>query len=379
MPEIISVSSEVVSFPVDPPVLRPTGGGIRYIDNVIIHVDTDEGIRGSSYVWTHSAREARLPAAGSIVFVIQAAVAPLADIVVGRDVREYEKMRADVGLVESTIGGGVLTTAYSGLDMAVWDAMCKSLGAPLYQLLGRRHDSLPTYCNELLHVWNDDSAELAAAAEVLLARGFSTLKMPLSAFSDDMAVERVRVVREAAGPSVGLAVDLGSTFTFGSALRLSRRLEEFGLAWIEDPIPIDRVDEYARLCAELETPVAAGETSYSMQLFRRLLEQRALDMVIFEPMRVGGITGALKLGALTETFGVPIAPHVYHNVGAHLLSAFSNAAVLEYLPWWDVLLEEPVTPNSGMASAIDRPGIGLEFNPEALAEYSVTPAPHVQS
>jgi L-alanine-DL-glutamate epimerase-like enolase superfamily enzyme len=372
MPGITSISTQVVSFPVDPPVVPPgRSAGIRFVDNVIVHVDTADGVRGSSYLWTPSSRTVSSPPPDAAVFLLEAAVPHLASMIVGQDVFHYERIRAIVARLEVTLGGGVLTTAYSAIDMALWDAMCKVLGQPLYRLLGNGRETVPVYSNELLHVYGGSAAEITDTAKRLVGEGYRTLKTALGALSETAAVERVRALRETLGPDVGLAVDLSSTLTFERAFSLGHRLEEFGLAWIEDPFPIEHVDEYARLSAALDTPVASGETCYSLRLFRTLFERDALDLVIFEPMRIGGITGSLKLAALAESFEVPIAAHVYHNLAAHLLTGFPTAAFLEYLPWWDVLLAAPVKPKAGQAVPSDRPGIGLDFDADALAHYGV--------
>lgn len=373
MAQIVEVTSEVVSIPVTPPVISPAGVPvITHVDNVIVHVDAADGVRGSSYVWAPSGRGASAPMpANSTAFAVNAAVAMLVPHAVGRDVSEYEGLCAAYERLAVTMGGGILGTVYSGLDMALWDAHCKTLGVPLRKLLGGRRSSLPTYGNELLHHWGDDTTEFPALAEKLLARGFTSLKLALGYMSVDAAVERIRVVREAVGPSVGLAVDLNSAYTYDAALAIGRGLEPFGLMWIEDPVPIERVDEYARLCAELDTPIAGGETSYSVGLFRTLLEADALDELIVEPMRIGGITGLLKVIALAEAFGRPISSHVYHNLCAHALSGGATAGFVEYLPWWDVLLEEPAALVGSEIVPADRPGIGIDFRADALKKYRV--------
>ena len=365
-------------MPIERPVLPPGDSelagrvGLRFVDNVVVHVDTEDGQRGSSYVWTPSTRLEAMPAPDSLVFVLQAGVRSLAPAVVGEDVFEYERIRARVAQHTVTLSGGLMETAYSGVDMAIWDAMCKTMDQPLHRLLGARHDALPAYTNELLRCWPSSTDELVGQARELVDQGYGALKMPLMAMSDRTAVDRVRAVREAIGPEIGLAVDLACTLTFDDALRLSRRLDPFDLAWIEDPFSIERVDEYARLSAAVRTPIGAGETSYSQRLLRELVERHAVSLLIFEPMRIGGITGALKLGALAEFYGVPIQMHVYHNLAAQLLSGFPTAALVEYLPWWDVLFHSSANPRQGVAKPSDQPGIGIDFDLEALARYEVS-------
>jgi L-alanine-DL-glutamate epimerase-like enolase superfamily enzyme len=375
---ITSLSTQVVSVPIERPVV-PHGAsdlagdvGLRFVDNVVVHVDTEEGQRGSAYVWTPSGRRQTTPADESLIFVLEAAVRSLAPVVVGEDVFESERIRARVAQHTVTLAGGLMETAYSGVDMAIWDAMCKIIDQPLHRLLGGCHRELPAYTNELLQCWPAGIDELVERAHELVGQGYGCLKMPLMAMSDRIAVERVKAVREAIGPEIGLAVDLACTLTFDDALRLGRRLDPFDLAWLEDPFPIERVDEYARLSASLRTPVGAGETSYSRRQLRELVERHALSLLIFEPMRAGGITGALKLGALAEFYGVPIQAHVYHTLAAQLLSGFPTAALVEYLPWWDVLFDSPANPRQGFATPSDRPGIGIDLDHEALARYEVS-------
>lgn len=144
-------------------------------------------------------------------------------------------------------------------------------------------------------------------------------------------------------------------------LRLARQLEDVGLAWLEDPVPVEQIENLRKVRREVTMPIVAGETIWRPNGFRPLLEAEAVDVVIFEPMRVGGVTGAIKVAAITQAFGIPIAVHVYSDLAAQLTCAFPNAITGEYLPWWGELFDHPLRVADGLGLPSVEPGIGFTF------------------
>src|SRR5690606_35193882 len=175
------------------------------------------------------------------------------------------------------------------------------------------------------------------------------------------AVERTRVLRETVGPDVELLVDMNWGWTVDETIERGRAMQEYGLYWIEDPIPADDIDGLAEVARALQTPIAAGETYDSAAQFRAALERRALDKVIVD-LEVGGITAFLKTAHLVESYGKSVASHTCTEVGAHLIAALPNALTVEYVPWAQPLFREVPPVKEGKLVLGQKPGLGLELD-----------------
>lgn len=376
MTAVTAITTQVATFALDNPIVAgPRGTG--FYDNVIVHVDVDEGVRGSSYVWVMDPRETREPAPDSAAFLIESAIRNISGAVVGEDVFAYNRIWASVAARSFQLGPGLVSIAHSGIDMALWDAIGKLTGQPLHRLLGASRPSVPVYSTELMEVWNRSVEAHVAKARELVGRGITAMKMLYGRAPEGVDLERVAAVREAVGPDVGLMVDVAGGWTFVEALRRCRQLEPFGLTWIEDPLPLESPQQLARLCAEIETPIATGERCFGLAQLQGLIEKQALDVLLFEPMRIGGITGAVRLAGMTLAAGIPIAPHAFSDLAVNLMSALPNGMIVEYLPWWGVLMQSPFMPVNGVGVPSERPGIGIDFDLDALERLRTYPGGRV--
>jgi L-alanine-DL-glutamate epimerase-like enolase superfamily enzyme len=257
--------------------------------------------------------------------------------------------------------------------MACWDLKAKFAEQPLCAFLGSARDRIPTYASgALLRGFALDVYQ--RTAQTLVERGFRQLKMQLGTESSAAeAIERTRALREAVGPDVDVMCDVNQLWSVHQAIDMGRRLGPFGLYWIEDPTIPEDYPGLARIAAALDTPVVAGEYCVGLWPFRHLLETRAVDIVMIDLLRVGGITTWLKVAAMAEAFNVPVVSHLLPEIHVHLVAAAPNGLTVEYRPLTSGIFE--ATPGldreTGSLMVPDRPGLGLELAPAAIRKYQI--------
>jgi L-alanine-DL-glutamate epimerase-like enolase superfamily enzyme len=157
-------------------------------------------------------------------------------------------------------------------------------------------------------------------------------------------------------------VDVNSLWSPAQAIRVGRALEEFELFWIEDPCPTTNLAGLADIRAALRTPVMAGETLFGLMPFRPLFEARAVDLVMPDIMRVGGVTPYLKVAHMAEAFGIPVASHLMPEISASVVAAVPNGAIVEYVPYATKLFRGCPTLDQGELVLSDQPGHGLALD-----------------
>jgi L-alanine-DL-glutamate epimerase-like enolase superfamily enzyme len=267
--------------------------------------------------------------------------------------------------------GGLLHCALAPLDIAVWDAAGKALGQPLHRLLGGHRDRLPAYASDGL--WYSLSpGELAAAARRHVEGGFGAVKLRLGKeAAPELEVRRVEAVREAVGPAARIMVDATESWSPARARAAGRALQAAGIAWLEDPVHHLDVAGLADLRRQLEVPIAAGEHLYHLDAFRALLEARAVDVVILDLARVGGVTPWRKIAGLAQAHRVPVCGHVVPEIHVHLLAAIPHGHLVEYVPRSAGILAAMPRLESGELVAPAGPGLGLALDEAAVRRHRV--------
>ncbi len=336
---------------------------IARLSTVIVRVDTDEGIAGESYLWAMGGRRAA---------VLQSMVRALAPVALGRDPRDTQGLWSALWKDINFLGHrGVTLFGISALDWACWDILGRSLGVSVGRLLGRTRDRVPAYASGGL--WLGMSVEaLQAQAREFVAAGFRAVKMRLGKPDPAEDEERVAAVREAIGPHVALMADANQGFTFAHALRLGRALEPWQLAWLEEPLPAWDLRGSARLAATLDTPIASGETEYTLRGMREMLELGAADILMPDLERVGGVTEFIKVARLAEAWERELSPHVFTEHSLQLCAAIPNLSWTEHMPWFGALFEETLElDEDGTLPIPDRPGFGFTLREEAVQRFAV--------
>jgi L-alanine-DL-glutamate epimerase-like enolase superfamily enzyme len=213
---------------------------------------------------------------------------------------------------------------------------------------------------------------LAKAGPRLRDLGFRQMKMQCGSEPTVAAsVERVRVLREAIGPDVDLMCDINQLWSVAHAIEVGRRVEPFGLYWLEDPVAHDDYAGLAQVAGALDTRVTAGEYHYGIVPFRHLLEARSIDVVMIDLVRVGGITQWMKVAGMAEAFNLPVVSHLLPEIHVHLVAAAPNGLTVEYMPWSIRFFEETPALEGGQLVVPAKPGLGLAFDRAALDRYRV--------
>jgi L-alanine-DL-glutamate epimerase-like enolase superfamily enzyme len=331
---------------------------------IFVELTTADGLIGLGLTFWH----------GALAPALRAAVDALAELVVGHDPLRVEAigdmLRAATGRTSAT-GSGIFHLALAAVDIACWDLAGQAAGRSLADLVGGFRHRVPAYASgALLRGYPLDCLQRTSVR--LVEMGFRQLKMQCGGeASIAESVARVRAVREAVGPDIDLMCDVNQNWSGAHAVQVGQRIEPFHLAWIEDPTVADDHSGLARISAALSTPIAAGEYAWSLAEFRQLLEARALDIVMIDLLRVGGITGWLKVARLAEAFNLPVVSHRIPEIHVHLVSAVPNGLTVEYRPFTAGLFEEVPRLDAGHLLVPARPGLGLTLDRSAIARYQV--------
>lgn len=273
-------------------------------------------------------------------------------------------------------------SAIGAIDTACWDLRGKSLGKPVWQLLGGERPTCPAYASALL--WKSP-AELAEEAARLIARGFRRVKMRLG-YGGDVDRAAVRAVREAIGPTCDVMCDGSMRYSLEDAATLAALLSENNVFWFEEPFEPEDIDSYAALRSRVSVPLAAGENEFGLQGFRELIRAGALDIVQPDASRCGGITEAKRVADLAHPAGLRVAPHTWSDAvavmaNAQLVASLPHGITVEVdqtgNPFIEELLVEPLVVRDGQLSLSRAPGLGIELNPRIVERYRMQDPLHL--
>jgi L-alanine-DL-glutamate epimerase-like enolase superfamily enzyme len=362
-------------------------GRVDAFDSVLVRIETECGIVGYGEAKEEVGSSANCRA---LTAAINGKFAPLLIAEDPRDItRLAERMYSGVrdhyaiahGRVFPALGRrGLHVCAMSGIDIALWDILGKSLDAPVWRLLGGRSSArMPAYASGGWADANGIGAQLRGYVE---RGGFKAVKMRVGVIDGAVAnsVRRVRAAREALGPDIGLMCDAHGTYSVSEAKLFCRMVEDCQLTWFEEPVTADDKRGMAEVRASSSVPIAAGESEFNRYDFRDLAELRAVD--IFQPDLAicGGITEAMRIGAIASAFNLRLAPHLWTGAaafaaGMHVAAASPAGFILEYSLGANPLLHELVTEKfvvvDGSIEIPDRAGLGITVDESFVSRYAV--------
>lgn len=365
MVKITKVWCESYSWPRHKPI---TNGLYTYTHSGInpVFIETDAGVTGLGFA-------SGIQGAPDVTIAI---VEHLKQVLIGRDPLDHERHWREMWRPKLVGRRGITTRVISGIDIALWDLKAKLAGMPLYKLLGGYGDSVDTYIAGGYYEEGKGLPELAQEMEHNVALGATAVKMKIGGVPINEDVARVRTVREAVGPDVRIMVDANNAYRHYQAIEFARKAEKYDLFWFEEPVEPDDYIGQREITRSTSIPVAAGENEYTRYGFRDMIDHRAVDILQPDALILGGITEFMKVAAMAQAHDLDIAPHGKQQVHIHLVAAIPNGLILEYYresvdPMHGRMFLEDLEIRAGRVYAPNRPGLGLELNREALADYRV--------
>lgn len=366
---ITSLETFVLHVPV-------SGGGIADGTHRIGHwgapgvrIHTDAGLVGYGYTGTH----AQLAGDRLIADCIEHVYGPE---LLGRDPRSVRALSQDLarlGPVQWVGRAGITHLALAAVDVALWDLKAKAAGAPLWHLLGGAGDGeLAAYDTD--GGWLDREVDaLVSDVRRRVDEGYGAVKVKVGSPSPLRDLERLARVREILPPHVDLMVDANGSWDLPRALEVGRRLPDFGVRWLEEPIWYDDLPGHVELARSLSTPVALGEQLYTVDAFRDFITAGAVHYVQADAVRLAGVTEWWRVAELAHAHRRPVVPHIGDMMQVHLHLAIAHPAcdLLEYIPWMRDLFVEPATVQGGRFVLPTAPGAGTTLRDGALERYHV--------
>lgn len=357
---------------------EPHSGGSVW---TFVRIYTDEGITGTG----------ECSSAGAITsdFATKELVLGFKPLLVGEDPMNvgplYEAMRRR-GRYSGAMSAPTIF-ALTGIENALYDIVGKKLGVPLYQLFGGKfRDRIRLYAD--CHAGETHTPEAyAEKALAVLDEGYSAVKFDVDhagvgkldpvnwtvgAREMTHVIELIAATREAIGYDIDLAIDCHGQFDLPSAMTLAKAVEPLRLMWLEEPLPAENLDALAQVRASTSTVICTGENHYSRFDFIEMLERKAVDVIMPDLAKAGGLMEAKRIADLADAHYVPVAPHNVSSplgmmAACHLLATIPNFLVLEFhgrgIAWWeDLCVGDAPYIRDGWMHVSEAPGTGVELN-----------------
>lgn len=384
--KIVKVSADWLHVPIaEERQHRSDFGQVASFDSALVRIETAGGVTGFGEA------KAQVGSAGNCRAVCALIEDEFAPLLVGEDARDisrlwdvmYNGSRAhyaiERGHVFPVMGRrGITVSAISGVDIALWDILGKSLGAPVWRLLGgRRHERMPAYASG---GWAPTGGIVAELQRFIDRGNFGAVKMRVGSGDGTLAhsIARVRAAREGLGDSVGIMCDAHGTWTAAEAKRFCRAVAECHIDWLEEPVTADDKPGMAEVRAATDIPIATGESEFTRFAFRDLALLRAADIFQPDPSIAGGITELMRIEALGSAHQIRLAPHMWGGAltfaaGMHVAAAASSGFTLEYSlganPMLHELAVEDFTVEDGMLDIPERSGLGVTIDETFVARH----------
>lgn len=300
---------------------------------------------------------------------------------------------------------GMYISVLTAIETALWDLAGKALNIPVYQLLGGKfRDKIRVYCDTALYQHRlpkpQDFADSALEAKKL---GFNAIKFDLDQFNDPAKYDRynwtaspgelqrmedqVAAARQAVGANVDICCDMHGRYDVPTAHQVAKRMEKYNLMWLEEPIPAENVEAYKAITDSTSTPICAGENHYLAHGFRRMLEIGAVDIIMPDLQKAGGLGEGQRIANLANLYYIPFAPHMVASylgamASAHVCASVPNFMIMEWQIYFhkdpmfkEIVKYEGQQVENSFITLSEKPGIGVDINEEGMKKYATPGVP----
>lgn len=317
--------------------------------------------------------------------------------------RIFEELRR--GGVFSGGQSGMYVAVLSAIETALWDLAGKALDVPVYQLLGGKfRDRVRVYMDTALYQSRLPTPEdFAASAREAVEMGMTAVKFDLDQANDPnrydafnwtaspaelrRMFDQMAAAREAVGPDIDICADMHGRYDLPTGKRVAEMLEPLNLMWLEEPVPAENIDAYKEINDSTSTPICAGENLYLAYEFRRALEIGAVDIIMPDLQKAGGLGEGQRIANLANLYYVPFAPHMVASylgamASAHVCASVPNFMILEWqiyfhrdAMWNEIVSFDGPMVEDGYIPLSEKPGIGVEINEEGMRRYAANDTP----
>ncbi|TKI03004.1 L-talarate/galactarate dehydratase [Martelella alba] len=336
----------------DAKVLTGRQKALKDVALLIAEIETEQGLRGLGFTYT-------LRNGGPAQFAHAKEMAPL---LMGEDPNDISRLWSKLVWAGASVGrSGLATQAIAAFDTALWDLKAKRANLSLAKLLGAQRNAVRCYNTSggYLQASVDEIVEKSKAS---LVRGIGGIKMKVGHPDRRIDLKRVEEVRKQLGDDTPLMVDVNQQWDRTTAQRMGLAMEQFNLQWIEEPLDAYDVEGHRMLSSQLVTPVGTGEMLTSASEVAEYIRQGAVDLVMHDAPRVGGITPFLKVQQMAEDHGLIMAPHFVMEIHLHLAAAYANETWVEHFEWLEPVFNERIDIRNGHMIVPARPGLGLTLH-----------------
>ena len=355
-PAIRGVKARAVTTPLKRP-LKNAFGEFVSAPLVLIDVATDQGVTGRSYIFAYAEMTQK-----PLVDLIQAIGRDLA----GKAIVPCDLMAAMDAKFRLLGWQGLVGMAVSGLDMAYWDALGQVAGKPVVELLGGSARPVRAYDSYGVVDPIADENDLRRSLE----QGFRGIK--IKGGDGDAAKDEhvVKGMRGLLGPDIALMIDFNQSLDPAEATRRIARLAPYDLYWVEEPVAQENLLGHAKVRETSPIPIQSGENWWFPRGFAEAIAAGASDFIMPDLMKVGGVTGWLRVAGQADAASIPMSSHLFAEASSHLLPVTPTAHWLEVLDLAGAILVDPIRIVDGTLTARG-PGLGLTWDEMAVAKYLV--------
>ncbi|EOG8619436.1 mandelate racemase/muconate lactonizing enzyme family protein [Salmonella enterica subsp. enterica serovar Cerro] len=341
----------------DAKVLTGRQNALKDVALLVAEIETEQGFRGLGFTYT-------LRNGGPAQFSHAKEMAPL---LIGEDPNDIPRLWSKLVWAGASVGrSGLATQAIAAFDTALWDLKAKRANLSLAKLLGAQRNEVRCY-NTSGGYLQASVDEIIDKSKASLARGIGGIKMKVGHPDRRQDLQRVDAIRKALGDDTPLMVDVNQQWGRTTALRMGMAMEQYNLQWIEEPLDAYDVDGHRMLSSNLVTQVGTGEMLTSAGEVAEYIRQGAVDLVMHDAPRIGGITPFLKVQQMAEDHGLMMAPHFVMEIHLHLAAAYAHETWVEHFEWLEPVFNERLEIRDGQMIVPTRPGLGLSLHEQTTA------------